>query len=348
ANLTKKIQSTEISLLTIEYDVKDDLPERTDVYKLQPNSTDIIQKVIERHYPDVNDINRRKIADFSGGNYRLALAIASNIEKTDNLALLTDNQLFERLFWQKGRQNEELFKIAKNFALVYSFNIEDSGEENSELDFLSNLARVDSDTAIEAIEMLKSKDIVQQRGVWRAILPHALANHLAKELISTRLVNQLDKLTKSMPERLQRSFIKRLSYFHDLPKVKDLVNLWFTNKGFFGEKILSGNYDTQDIVKIRLLSQIDEDQLLNLFEKKHYLDPNLLTRENPSFVEISHLIRALAYQEHNFKKAFNLLAYFAKDENENERNNSIMNLLTSLFRLYTSETLANLEQKKEV
>ena len=52
ANLTKKIQSTEISLLTIEYDVKDDLPERTDVYKLQPNSTDIIQKVIERHYRD--------------------------------------------------------------------------------------------------------------------------------------------------------------------------------------------------------------------------------------------------------------------------------------------------------
>jgi len=58
ANLTKKIQSTEISLLTIEYDVKDDLPERTDVYKLQPNSTDIIQKVIERHYPDINNINR--------------------------------------------------------------------------------------------------------------------------------------------------------------------------------------------------------------------------------------------------------------------------------------------------
>lgn len=348
ANLTKKIQSTEISLLTIEYDVKDDLPERTDVYKLQPNSTDIIQKVIERHYPDVNDINRHKIADFSGGNYRLALAIASNIGKTDNLALLTDSELFERLFWQKGRQNEELFKVAKNFALVYSFNIEDSGEENSELDFLSNLAKVDSDTAIEVIEILKSKDIVQQRGVWRAILPHALANHLAKELISTRLVNQLDKLTKSMPERLQRSFIKRLSYFHDLPKIKDLVTLWFSNEGFLGEKILTGNYDAQDLVKIRLLSQIDEDQLLNLFERKHQLDPIFLTRENPSFVEISHLIRALAYQEHNFAKAFHLLVYFTKDEKEDERNNSIMDLLTSLFRLRISETLANLEQKKEV
>lgn len=348
ANLTKKIQSTEISLLTIEYDVKDDLPERTDVYKLQPNSTDIIQKVIERHYPEVNDINRRKIADFSGGNYRLALAIASNIEKTDNLALLTDSELFKRLFWQKGRQNEELFKVAKNFALVYSFNIEDSGEENSELDFLSNLANVDSDTAIEAIEILKSKDIVQQRGVWRAILPHALANHLAKEFISTRLVNQLDKLTKSMPERIQQSFIKRLSYFHDVQQVEELVTLWFSNEGLLGKKILTGNYASQDLEKISLLSHINEDQILNLFEKKHNIDPNFLTHKNPSSVKISHLIRALAYQEHNFEKAFNLLAYFAKGEKESEGNNSVMDLLTSLFRLRISETLANLEQKKKV
>ena len=54
--------------------------------------------------------------------------------------------------------------------------------------FLANLAKVDSDSAIDAIEMLKSKDIVQQRSKWRAILPHALANHLAKELISRKLV----------------------------------------------------------------------------------------------------------------------------------------------------------------
>jgi hypothetical protein len=347
ANLTKKIQSTEISLLTIEYDVKDDLPERTDVYKLQPNSIDIVQKVIERHYPDVNDLNSRKIAEFSGGNYRLALAIASNIEKSDNLALLTDSELFERLFWQKGQRNDELFKIAKNFALVYSFNIEDSGEENSELDFLANLAKVDSDSAIEAIETLKNKDIVQQRGIWRAILPHALANHLAKELISNKLVNQLDQLTKRMPERLQLSFIKRLSYLHDVPKVGELVTSWFADEGWLGKKILEGSYNDQDLVKIRLLAQISEEQLLNLLEQKHYADPSFFIRENKSFVELSRLLRVLAYQEHNFEKAFNLLVYFAKDEKANERNNSVISLVASLFRLYTSETLANLEQKKE-
>ncbi|MDN8575000.1 hypothetical protein QZK41_11625 [Acinetobacter baumannii] len=348
ANLTRKVQNSQIALMTIEYDVKDDLPERTDVYKLKPISVEIVQKVIERHYPHINNLNSRKIAEFAGGNYRLALAIASNIERTDNLALLTDKELFERLFWQQGHVNTELLKIAQNFALVYSFNIEDSGEENSELDFLAGLARVDAEYAIEAIETLKNKDIVQQRGKWRAILPHALANHLAKELISTKLVKQIDQFAKKMPARLQTSFIKRLSYLHDVSKVKELANLWLSNDGWLGEKILNGTYDSPDLVKVRLLSLISEDQLLALIEQKHALDKEFLTRENPHFVELSRLIRSLAYQKHNFKKAFQLLVYFAKDEKEGEKNNSIRELVTSLFRLYTSETLADLEQKKEI
>ncbi|MCG9487237.1 hypothetical protein [Acinetobacter pittii] len=303
ANLTRKVQNTQIALMTIEYDVKDDLPERTDVYKLKPISVEIVQKVIERHYPHINDLNSRKVAEFAGGNYRLALAIASNIERTDNLALLTDKELFERLFWQQGHVNAELLKIAQNFALVYSFNIENSGEENSELDFLAGLARVDADTAIEDIETLKKKDIVQQRGKWRAILPHALANHLAKEVISTKLVKQIDQFAKKMPARLQTSFIKRLSYLHDVPKVRDLANLWLSNDGWLGEKILKGTYDSQDLVKVRLLSLISEDQLLALIEQKHELDEKFLTRENPHFIELSRLIRSLAYQKHNFKKS---------------------------------------------
>lgn len=348
ANLTRKIQNSQIVVMTIEYDVKDDLPEKTIVYKLKPNSIEIVQKVIARHYPNINDLTSRKIAEFAGGNYRLALAIASNIEKTDNLALLTDSKLFERLFWQQGHVNEQFLKIAQNFALVYSFNIEDSGQEDSELDFLANLSRVDSDTAIETLETLKIKDIVQSRGKWRAILPHALANHLAKDLISKKLVQQIDQFAKKMPARLQTSFIKRLSYLHDVPKIKELAYLWLKNDGWLGEKLLTDTYDNQDLVKIRLLSFILEDQIFALIKHKHALDDKFLTRENSYFVELSLLIRSLAYQKHNFENAFKLLIYFAKDEKDDENNNSIRKLVTSLFRLYTSETLADLEQKKEI
>lgn len=347
-NLTRKIKDTQISLLTIEYDVKDDLPERTDVYKLQPNSTEIIKKVIERHYSHINDLNASKIAEFSGGNYRLALAIASNVERTDNLALLTSSELFERLFWQRGQRSDDLYQVAQNFALVYSFNLEDSGEEHSELDYIANFARVDSYEVIERIEELKNKDIVQQRGKWRAILPHVLANHLAKECISKKLVKHLDEFIRNMPSRLQTSCIKRLSYLHDVPKVQELVKLWFSPNGWLGKKLLNDEYDAQDLVKFRLLAHISEEQLLQLIEQKHNSNPKFLTRDNSHFVELSRLIRSLAYEPQNFRKVFELLIYFAKDEKEGERDNSIRYLVTSLFRLYTSETLADLKLKKVV
>ncbi len=134
SSLTKSIKDSEkISLLTIEYDVNDGLPEETSIYRMQPTTTELLKKVIERYYPELENINVNKIADFSGGNYRLALAIASNIDKSDNLSILTDDELFKRLFYQKGELNEEAQNIGQIFSLVFSFNLEDSNEAKSEL-----------------------------------------------------------------------------------------------------------------------------------------------------------------------------------------------------------------------
>lgn len=348
ASLTSKIRGKNISLLTIEYDIKDDLPENTSVYKLKPISIEVVKKVIERHYPHINDLNSRKIAEFSGGNYRLALAIASNIEQTENISLLTDTLLFERLFWQNRQKNDQLEKIAQQFALVYSFNVEDSGEGGSEIDFLANLAKIDAETAYEEIEKLRQKDIVQQRSKWRAILPHAVANHLAKQAISKKSVIMLNRDFEKMPQRLQRSFIKRLSYLHDQDKVQQLIQLWLSEDGWLGQKLLDGTYNSTDITYLSLLVPIIPEQALELLKYVHDTNSKFLSRENSSFVELSRLIRRLAYRAEHFKQAFKLLVFFAKNEKEDERNNSIRDLVTSLFKLHTSETLADLELKKEI
>ena len=215
--LTKSITNddNQISLLTIEYDISDDLPEKTSVFKLEPNSPTLVQKVIERHYPKINSPIPHDIAQLTGGNYRLALAIASTVNNVDNIAILNDKQLFERLFYQNGQINEENYKIAQVFSLVFSFNIKDLSEPNSELQILSDIAEVSPRTAKQVIEQLKAKDVVQQRGDFRAILPHVLANHLSKQALQWIDDDELHDIFVKMPNRLQRSIIKRLSYLHD-------------------------------------------------------------------------------------------------------------------------------------
>lgn len=350
SSLTKSIKDSEkLSLLTIEYDVNDGLPEETSIYRMQPTTTELLKKVIERHYPELESININKIADFSGGNYRLALAIASNIDKSDNLSILTDDDLFKRLFYQKGELNEEAQNIGQTFSLVFSFNVEDSNETASEINILSELADVTPRKAYRLIEKLHGKDIVQKRGDFRAILPHALANNLAKQAISGVSNSELNQLLTDTPERFQTSFLKRLSYLHDNDKVKSLVKGWLVPEGYFGSKILNEQLTETDLRNISLLTSICPDELLDVLKLRHEKDSNFLSTSNPNSYNLANLLRNLAYFDKNFEKAFWLLFEVVKtDRNNDSKDNSLKELFSSLFHYHLSQTEASFATKKLV
>src|SRR5690606_1792458 len=88
--ICRHIQSN-ISLLTIEYDFRDeDFPEETEVYRLEPASLGIIIQVISNRFPHISQNDVINIAEFSGGNARIAIALASTIESGETLASLRD------------------------------------------------------------------------------------------------------------------------------------------------------------------------------------------------------------------------------------------------------------------
>ncbi|MBU5617846.1 hypothetical protein KPY62_12240, partial [Psychrobacter sp. TAE2020] len=350
SSLTKSVKDSEkISLLTIEYDVNDGLPEETSIYRMQPTTTELLKKVLERHYPELESININKIADFSGGNYRLALAIASNIDKSDNLSILTDDDLFKSLFYQKGELNEEAQNIGQIFSLVFSFNVEDGNETASEINILSQLADVTPRKAYRLIEKLNGKDIVQKRGDFRAILPHALANNLAKQAISGLSNSELNQLLTDTPERFQTSFLKRLSYLHDNDKVKSLVKGWLAPEGYFGSKILDEQLTETDLRNISLLASICPDELLDILKSRHEKDSSFLSTSNPNSYSLANLLRNLAYFDENFEKAFWLLFEIIKtDENNDSKDNSLKELFSSLFHYHLSQTEASFATKKRI
>ena len=253
--LTKSITSddSQISLLTIEYDISDDLPEKTEVFKLEPNSPTTVQKVIERHYPHIDNPIPNTISQLTGGNYRLALAIASNISNIDNIAVLNDHQLFKRLFYQNGQINNDHYNIAQIFSLVFSFNIKDLTETQSELQILSDIAEVTPKKAKAAIEELRAKDIIQKRGDFRAVLPHVLANHLSKQAMRSIDADDLHNMFIQMPMRLQRSLIKRMSYLHNNEEVRKFIKQIFQSNGYIGKKFLSHSINEKEFEYLNIL-----------------------------------------------------------------------------------------------
>lgn len=101
--LTEKIakHSNSIALVTVEYDIQDNIPENTICYRMEGASEEVIKVLLERRFEKLLPIDIDKIVEFSDGNSRVAFALASTAETSGELARLQDFELFTRLFQQK-------------------------------------------------------------------------------------------------------------------------------------------------------------------------------------------------------------------------------------------------------
>lgn len=129
-----------VSILTVEYDVRDDQPEGTQVVRLDTSSPDLIEQLVLRRYQHLSQVDARTIADASGGNARIAVALAETVKRSDSIAGLSNVELFQRLFWQRHDPNDSLLRAAKACSLVYSFDGKALFGDEAELPRLAALA----------------------------------------------------------------------------------------------------------------------------------------------------------------------------------------------------------------
>jgi hypothetical protein len=222
-------KSGSVRLITIEYDVQLDRPTETDVVRIDTEGSEILRSLLRRRHPSLSDVDALRLADLAQGNARLGLALAAAMPMTGSLSSFEDTQLFNRLFWQRGKIDPLLEESAGVLSLVYSFDVE-GVEKPDELAILAQLINVPRNSLFRQVAVLQKRGLAQARGRWRAILPHALANRLAKEtLASVPRTDLLDAFASS--KRLRRSFARRLSYLHDADEAIRIVEDWTKDGG---------------------------------------------------------------------------------------------------------------------
>lgn len=215
---------TSISVITVEYDIREDQPEGTDVFELDASSPELIEKLIERQFPNLSDIDRKTIAESSGGNARVALALAGTVKKNETVAGLSDAELFKRLFQQRNDPDATLLLIAQACSLAYSFHGELFEGNDAEIPLLGALVGKSGDEVFSAAAELKQRHLLQTRGPWRAVLPHAIANRLATTALEKIPHQKLTAAFESGPPRLLRSFSRRLGYLDSSEAAHRIVN----------------------------------------------------------------------------------------------------------------------------
>lgn len=58
---------SQVSLITVEYDIRDDKPQTTEVIHIEATGPEIAEQIVLRRFPDVGQHNARRIAEYAAG-----------------------------------------------------------------------------------------------------------------------------------------------------------------------------------------------------------------------------------------------------------------------------------------
>jgi hypothetical protein len=182
----------------------------------------------------ISDEARKLLPSWRGT--RIAITLAATVGRHETLSSLTDRDLFQRLFQQRHQHDSGLLQAAQACALVYSFEGEAITGEDAELPRLAALIGVDAAAFFRAVSELLRRDLAQRRGVWRAVLPHAIANRLAATAVQNIPFTTIEaQLVNAAPARLLKSFSRRLGYLETSPDALRIAKTWLTEGGLLSD-----------------------------------------------------------------------------------------------------------------
>lgn len=345
--LTEKVTQSrsQVTLVTIEYDIRDDVPEGSSCYRLEPSSDELIQKIVKRRHPALTLQDIETIAQFSGGNPRVAFALASTSSRGGELAKLEDSALFRRLFEQSNASDSALLTAAEVCSLLYSFHGEHVDGEDAEIPVLARLAQQSSEQLYRYVNELRRRGLVQSRGPWRAVLPHAIANRLAQRALQNiPTATVLAALAQGDNHRLARSFSRRLGYLHDDPIARSIVSQWLSRGGVLSD--------------VSRLNELQRDMLINVapVEPRAALDAVRRACGETAFESIdatersrlSRMVRSIAYEPDCFEPAMECLLAIGELKTSGYTQAPTRELITSLFQIHLSGTNAPMAMRAGV
>lgn len=309
ARLTEIVRSSEnhLKLVTVEYDIRDDIPEGTDAFRLDGSSSEIVTALIARKYSQLSNRDCERIAAYSNGNARIAFALASTAEVGGELCQLRDEALFLRLFEQKKRTSEELLRCAEIASLLYSFD-GDNYENEGELALLAELADLSSLSFSRHIDELRRRGLVQCRAQWRAVLPHVISNRLAARALESLPLKFLsEKLMMRSGERVTRSFTRRIGYLHDCSRAVEIATELFAEEGMLGDPVALSSFQIQmfeNMAPVAPKAALDAIARSRLVNGSHGI-------RNENGNRLVRVLRAIAYEAELFDVAARVLVKLA-------------------------------------
>ncbi len=345
-----RVPESTVSVVTVEYDIREDQPEGTEVFELVASSDALIEKLLKQRFPYLSWPDLHIIARFSGGNARIAIALAETVLREETIAGMSDDDLFKRLFEQRHGPSESLLMAAQGLSLVYSFQGEDVSEgDEAELFRLGTVVGKNAKEMFQSAVELGRRGLVQRRGVWRAVLPQAIANRLAARALQNIPAPVIEKYLINEAPRLLRSFSKRLGHLDGSAEAQQIVRGWLEVGGLLAD-VLELNDLGESM--FRNIAPVDPEATLLALERA--VLGSASDEPAKKCARYVPVLVSLAYEAEHFERSVALLAKTAVADAEGSRAsigrnaNEASKALGSLFLIQLSGTHASPEQRESV
>lgn len=318
-----------VRLLTVEFDVGVDDFEATTEFRLDRASDELVETLLKSRGFDLTDSDRRRIADFSGGNARIALVVARSASGQGSMASLNDAELLDRLFGRNAPP--DLRRLAETSAMVFSFAVQVLEGQDAELPPLAALADVSVDTFYAAVADLLGLELIQARRSWRALLPQALAGKLAASALERLHPDRVwASLVEQAPGRLLNSFCHRLGLLHDVPKAVALVERLLAADGPVGDLLAGGELALR---RLSYLAPAAPKAALVRLEAAWDADIAAVAAHD-QLDDMTRVVMQLAYDPDLFPRCVRLLSRLPLGDRD--RNAQAGNYFEAMFQIFLS------------
>ena len=329
-----------------------------DYITLSINDLDsVVDKIIKSRFPYFNEPQQKTIKEFSEGIPLMAVLLAENMKTENNMGLLSDKELLDKLL---SFENEIEKEILKSCSLFKYIGYEE--EMKKQVDYIvtnSNITPISGDNAskLSSFEKVflkyKRREIFEVNGRFFSIRPRPLALYLAEEWINQCLQDRIVRIVEEMKDAdnvIGRSLVEplcqQIKYLGYNSKAQYIIeNLTKANAPFHNAEVINTELGS------RLFRSFVEVNPVAVADCLWSVFGGITTKQLQQIEEgrrnLVWTLEKLCFDIRTYEKGMKLMLMFGSAENETLGNNAT-NEFIRLFKIYLPGTQASLFERLEI
>lgn len=335
-------QKSKLRLITIDYNVSENEPER----EIPPVGREVIKGIINNQYPSLDEMVVNKIIRFSQGYPVIATRIASSLSERQVFDTDLNDTLLNKMIWQRDERDSDFEKVLCAFSIFSMVGY--SGELKDELEFVRGLSGLSEEKFYEGLNYFKGKKIIQGYGRFYSVQPLPISLRMATKWWKNYPPEKAAALFSSddMPRTLLKQMCEQLKMLDRVENSKELV-VQLCEGGdapFAKVEVLDSEWGSECFYSLVVVNPVSA---LNALEGAFGgMSIDELREIKSGRRHLVWSLEKLVFRNECFRRAAMLLLKFAAAENESWGNNAT-GQFSALFHVILPGTEASLSERAD-